>query len=80
MNEINSPTRRYVASSPNVPECCENNEHSSIQEALDCILLKESNKFDVGIDAIDWAFGVRAIVPTFGNEWQEIHKYKIKLP
>jgi hypothetical protein len=72
MNEVNSPTRRYVASTSDIPECCKSNEHSSIKEAFECILLKENNPLEIKIDAIDWAFGERAIVPTFGSEWQEI--------
>jgi hypothetical protein len=80
MNEVNSPTRRYVASTSDIPECCKSNEHSSIKEAFECILLKENDPLEIKIDAIDWAFGERAIVPTFGSEWkeiwQEIDKYR----
>jgi hypothetical protein len=76
MNEVNSLTRRYVGSALNISECCKSNEHLSIKEAFECILLKENNPLEINIKAIDWAFGLRAIVPTFGSEWQEINKYR----
>jgi hypothetical protein len=76
MSHVNSPTRRYVASTLNIPECCKTNEHSSIKEAFECIILKENDPLTINIKAIDWAFGLRAIVPTFGSEWQEINKYR----
>lgn len=63
MDEVNSPTRRYRIELDN-SLCC-HKEHRSIYEARKCGGIRGS------LRAVDWAFGLRAFVPTFGSEWSE---------
>lgn len=69
---LSTKNRKYVASTSQHYQCCEENEHNSIEDALCCMLKKESNTYLVKVSAIDWAFGLRALVPTVPIEWHEL--------
>ena len=75
-NEVDSKTRRYFGKSEGYDECCPKNEHKTIKDAFYCLVNKGVDHLWIGVGAIDWAFGERAVVPTFGKEWQEIVKIR----
>lgn len=81
-NEVDSPTRGYRTEHSTDPLervpgefCCEE-EHPTLEAAFDCGMAKGWNPDRMSLWAIDWAFGLRAKVPTFGYEWQREHKIR----
>lgn len=75
MNEVDSPTRgdrigRHLGGHDPCPaEYCCAQGHPSLEEAFACGRLQGRGADDMSLKALDWAFGLRASVPTFGNEW-----------
>ena len=78
MSWMGSETRKYQVDyqtercQPGMSgEPCCNEEHDTIAEAFACGVKRGWGPRGLGLDAIDWAFGMRAVVPTCAVGWVE---------
>jgi len=74
VNEVQVNTRAFVVTYRKDVCCTEG--HAAMEDAFACGLSHGWNSMELGVRAIDWAFGLRAFVPTFGSEWVLANKLR----